>query len=211
MTAGWLPYTGGCRAYPSEIVGHRCVVMESPHLRTHVLTDRGGALLDLVWKPGDIDILWRWERGVRPLHYTPSVDLPQGNYQDHFFGGWDFMFPAVDRAQPPAAPLPTGYHGETFLLPWDWRIETNTHDEVVLVLSTGCVRSPFLVERRFSLARDRSEIVVETRARNTGHTSAKLSLGEHITLKIDDYLAGATLEMDPATTVETSGPPHPNP
>ena len=118
------------------------------------------------------------------------------------------MFPAVDRSQP-SAPLPTGYHGETFLLPWDWRIEAHTQDEVALVLSTRCVRSPFAVERRLSLTRQHSEIVVETLARNLGQTSANLSLGEHITLKIDDYLAGATLEMDGGTAIETSGPSPP--
>jgi galactose mutarotase-like enzyme len=203
VSGGWLRYAGHCRCYETAVLGHRAVLLESPFLRTHVLVDRGGALFDLVDKGRDYELLWRWERGLRPVHYSPSVDLAQGNYQDHFFGGWDFMFPAVDRSQP-AAPLPTGYHGETLLLPWQWSVEADEPDAVALSLSTRCVRSPFLVTRRFSLTGERAELVVETRARNVGLAPARLSCGEHIAFRVDDQLAsGATLELDGSIGMET--------
>src|SRR5262249_37761310 len=159
-----------------SVLGHRAMLLESPYLRTHVLVDRGGALFDLVDKRTDYELLWRWERGLRAVHYSPSVDLAQGTYQDHFFGGWDFMFPAVDRSQP-AAPLPTGYHGETFLQPWRFVVEHDEPGEVALSLSTRCVRSPFLVTRRLSVTAERAELLVETRARNVGLAPARLSCG----------------------------------
>jgi galactose mutarotase-like enzyme len=203
VTGGWLRYAGACRWYETTILGHRSLLLESPFLRTHVLVDRGGAFFDLLDKRSDFELLWRWRRGVRPAHYTPSVDLPQGGYQDHFFGGWDFMFPAVDRSQP-AAPLPTGYHGETFMLPWRWSVEVDEPNEVVVSLHTRCVRSPFLVSRRLSLTAERPELVVETRARNVGLAPAQLSCGEHIAFRVDEYIAaGGTLELEGSTGLET--------
>jgi galactose mutarotase-like enzyme len=182
-------------------------VLESPFLRTQILVDRGGALFELVDKRRDYELLWRWERGLRPVHYHPSIDLPQGNYQDHFFGGWDFMFPAVDRSQP-AEPLPTGYHGETFLLPWEWSVEVDEPESVALLLRTRCVRSPFIVTRRLAVTAEKAELLIETRARNVGLAPARLSCGEHIAFRIDDYLAsGATLELEGSTGLETMDEP----
>jgi hypothetical protein len=207
LSGGWLPYAGGCRCYETSLLGHRALLLESPFLRTHILVERGGAVFDVVDKLRDYEILWRWERGLRPVHYSPSVDLPQGNYQDHFFGGWDFMFPAVDRSQP-AAPLPTGYHGETFLLPWEWAVEVDEPGDVAVSLRTRCVRSPFLVTRRFALTGERAEFRIETRARNVGLSPASLSCGEHIALRIDDYLAaGVSLELEGSTGLETMEEP----
>src|SRR5437870_9142855 len=88
VSGGWLRYAGGCRCYATAILGHRALLLESPFLRAHILVDRGGAVFDLVDKRRDHDLLWRWKRGLRPVDYSPSVDLAHGNYQDHFFGGW---------------------------------------------------------------------------------------------------------------------------
>jgi galactose mutarotase-like enzyme len=207
LSGGWLRYAGGCRCYETSVLGHRAVLLESPFLRTHVLVDRGGALFDLLDKRRDYELLWRWRRGLRPVHYTPSVDLPAGNYQDHFFGGWDFMFPAVDRSQP-AAPLPTGYHGETFVLPWRVTVESDRSDEVVVKLSTRSVRSCFFVSRRLVLTSERPELLIETRAVNVGQAPAQLSCGEHIAFRVDEYVAaGATLELDGSTGLETMDEP----
>ena len=202
---GYLRPAGTCRAYESLVLGHRSVVLENRLLRATVLVDRGAALFELVWKPGDLDVLWRWERGIRPPGYQLSVDLPQGNFQDHFFGGWDLMFPTVDRFQP-AAPLPSGYHGEVATLPWQWRLVADCADRVALEASVRCVRSPFVIRRVFCLREDRSELVVDTRFENVGTVAARYAVGEHIAFSIEHLLDGASLEVDRATSRTMPGP-----
>ena len=179
---GYLRPAGTCRAYESSVLGHRSVVLENRFLRATVLIDRGAALFELVWKATDRDLLWRWERGIRAPGYQPSVDLPQGNFQDHFFGGWDLMFPTVDHFQP-AAPLPTGYHGEVAVLPWQWRIVADCAEHVALEASLRCVRSPFVIHRVFGLHEARPELAVDTRFENVGAVPARYAVGEHIALQ----------------------------
>ena len=199
MRGGYLRPAGTCRVYESSVLGHRSVVLENRRLRVTVLVDRGAAVFELVWKPADLDLLWRWERGIRPPGYLPSVDLPLGNFQDHFFGGWDLMFPTVDRFQP-AAPLPSGYHGEVAVLPWQWRIVADRTDHVALEASVRCVRSPFVIRRVFGGRGDRPELEVDTRFENVGTVPARYAVGEHIALSIEHLLEGASLELDAATS-----------
>ena len=69
---GYLRSAGTCRAYESSVLGHRSVVLENRLLRATVLVERGAALFELVWKPGGLDMLWRWERGIRPPGYPAT-------------------------------------------------------------------------------------------------------------------------------------------
>ena len=189
--------------YASSVLGHLAVVVENRSLRATVLPERGGALFELVWKPGDADLLWRWKRGLRPPGYTPGLDLPQGNFQDHFFGGWDMMFPTVDRFEP-VAPLLVGYHGEVAFLPWSWRILVDDPDEVVLELAVRCVRTPFLVKRTLRLSNDTAEFVIDTTIENLGQVPVRYALGEHIALSVEHLLPGA-LELGAATLSTANG------
>jgi hypothetical protein len=182
-------------------------VLENRHLRVTLLPERGGALFELLWKPGDVDLLWRWERGLRPVGYVPSLPLSQGNYQDHFFGGWDIMFPTVDRFQP-VAPLPIGYHGEVACLPWRSRITADEPDEVAVELTVRCIRAPFLVTRILRLTH-LPELVIETTIENLAKRPVSYAVGEHIALNIDPLLPGK-LQLGGAvlTTADGEASPH---
>lgn len=202
MSGGFLRYAGGCRIYPSELLGHRCVVLENRWLRTNILVDRGAAIFDLVWKSDDVDLLWRWERGLRPPGYIPGLALAGGSFQDHFFGGWDLMFPTVDRHEP-ARPVPTGYHGEVAQQPWEWAVERDGADEIVLRASMRCVRNPFRIERRFRMGADAAALELETTWVNVGSVPARYAIGEHIALRLD-HLGDHDMQLDlPGGTLQT--------
>jgi hypothetical protein len=178
--------------------------MENRYLRVTVLPERGGAIFELLWKPTDVDLLWRWERGLRPTNYVPSVDLGEGNYQDHFFGGWDVLFPTVDRFQP-VTPLPMGYHGEVAVLPWQWRTIADEPDEVAAELRVRCVRAPFEIVRVLRL-RPAPELVIETTIVNTSEAEVHYAIGEHIAVSAEPFLPGRLRAR--GGTVTTPGGPH---
>ena len=184
------------------------MVLENRLLRATVLVDRGAALFELVWKPGDLDVLWRWERGIRPPGYQPSVDLPQGNFQDHFFGGWDLMFPTVDRFQPAAAAERLSWGGRDLAVAVAarHRLRRSSRAEALV----RCVRSPFVIRRVFCLHEDRPELVVDTRFENVGTVAARYAVGEHIAFNIEHLLDGASLEVDRATSCTMPGPAPPS-
>lgn len=208
MSGGFLRPAGRCRAYASSVLGHRSVVLENRLLRVVVLPERGGAVFELLWKPTDTDILWRWERGLRPAGYKPGLDLPQGGFQDHFFGGWDLMFPTVDRFEP-VAPLPIGYHGEVAFLPWSWRMTADDPAEVALELTVRCVRAPFVATRTFRLSGDDPWLDVDTAIENVSAVPARYAVGEHIAFGVDHLVPG-TLELKGATLTTADEEASPN-
>lgn len=196
MTGGFVRLAGGCRTYASSILGYQTAVLENRFLRVTVLPERGGAIFEILWKPSDVDLLWRWDRGLRPRDYAPSIDLKQGNYQDHFFGGWDIMFPTVDHFQP-VPPAPIGYHGEVALLPWRWQPIKDDREEVAIELTTRCVRSPFVVSRVLRLT-PRPELAIDTSITNTSNYEVRYAIGEHIAFNLDAILP-SQLQIGSAT------------
>ena len=64
-TAASCSRTGGCARTSSSIAAQR--------------------FSDLVWKSDDVDLLWRWERGLRLPGFIPGLALAGGSFQDHFW------------------------------------------------------------------------------------------------------------------------------
>ena len=167
---------GRCRVHEAAVMGHRAVVLENRWLRATVLPDRGALLHELLHKPSDTDLLWRWDRGLPdPARPAPSLALPQGGFQDAFVGGWDLMLPAVSRLRAGAG---VGSHGETWALPWVAGIERDAPDGVRVALRTSCRRTPFDVVRTLELGED-PVLRCVTRVANRGSRPHPWAMGEH--------------------------------
>lgn len=183
-----LRAAGRCRVWEGGVFGHPAVVLENRHLRATVLPQRGGLLHELVHKPSDTDLLWRWSRGLAPSGVrAASIALPQGGYQDSFVGGWDLTFPAVARLQADAGTV-VGSHGETWALPWRVEVVHDASDRVEVVLTTSCLRTPFDLRRRLVLTEDAALRCV-TDVVNRGLRAHPWALGEHAVWDVAPALA----------------------
>jgi len=179
---------GRCRVWEAAVFGHPAVVLENRHLRATVLPQRGGLLHELVHKPSDTDLLWRWSRGLAPPGGPrPRLALPQGGYQDAFVGGWDLTFPAVARLQADAGTV-VGSHGETWALPWQVQLGRDAPDGVEVVLTTSCLRTPFELRRRLVLTEEATLRCV-TDVLSRGSRPHPWALGEHAVWDIGPALA----------------------
>jgi len=102
------------------------VVLENELLRVTVMPELGAKIWQLVYKPAGKELLWRHPRlKPRRLH-------GHAVYDDHFYGGWDELFPNDIPETLAGEPLPD--HGELWTLPWECRIEKETDEEVCLHL-----------------------------------------------------------------------------
>jgi len=67
--SGYLAYTHernfGCRLREIVYRGHRCVTLENERLRLLVVADKGADLLERLYKPLDLELLWRSYHGLR--------------------------------------------------------------------------------------------------------------------------------------------------
>src|SRR5947209_8026771 len=113
----------GCRITEWSIEGLRAVTLENRALRVSVLVDKGADIFEFLYKPRDVDLLWRSPLGiVHPAHGTASVASREGAFMDTYEGGWQELFftlgsPAMHHG------AEFGAHGEVALLPWTYSIE----------------------------------------------------------------------------------------
>jgi hypothetical protein len=171
----------GCRLLEFNLLGYRTVTIENEVIRVTVLVDKGACIYELLHKPTDTDVLWRWQRGLRPRHYVESIPHPRGSFQEHFAGGWDEMFPTFGPTTSVGG-LPIGYHGEVAAVPWDYVVERNDPDEVAVRFEVRTIRAPFLLSRTVRIRRMLPCIELDETASNEAAFEVSFAWGHHPTL-----------------------------
>lgn len=170
----------GCRISDEYTYrGLRLLALENEALRVSVLLDKGSDIWEFLYKPLDIEFMWRSPLPVRSAQATWLTAYgDSGPFLDLYHGGWQECFPTGGpKSDHLGASL--GIHGEIAMLPWDCRIVENTPDCVAAELSVRCVRTPFLVEKTLKLQGDTPELVLEERITNEGAVEAPYMWGHH--------------------------------
>lgn len=173
----------GCRITDQIIMdGNKAVVMENQKLRLTFLADRGMDCVEMLYKPEDIDFMWRSPAGLhKRSEYLSNSGNSLGNYLDHNSGGWQEILPnGGGECSYKGACL--GMHGEISSVPWDCRILKDSEEEVVLKACITTLRSPFRLEKEISLKRDESAITIRESLTNLAKEPMELMWGHHPTV-----------------------------
>lgn len=173
----------GCRITTDiTIKGNRAVVMENQMLRLTILTERGTDIIELLYKPLDIDLMWR--SPVRLHHksdYISTTGNSLGNYLDHNSGGWQEILPnGGNECFYKGACL--GMHGEISNIPWEFQVIRDEEDEIAVVFSVSTLRSPFRLEKRITLKAFESVIYLSEKLTNLAKEPMELMWGHHPTV-----------------------------
>jgi len=169
----------GARLTEFEYRGYRMVAMENRFIRVAIAAGKGTDILEFLYKPLDVDFMWRSYTGLHPfLNFTPTVASTQGSFIDFYAGGWQELLPnaGMDCVYKGA---PLGVHGEVCLLPWNYRIDRNQPDGVAVTFSVRTVRTPFYVEKTLSLNNEDPVLSIEEKIRNEAQEPMDLMWGHH--------------------------------
>lgn len=158
--------------------GLKVLVMENELLRISVLVDQGADIFEFLYKPRDMDFMWRSPRPIRPAStYAPSMTTDK-QFLDFHEGAWQELFPLGSRgAEYKGAAI--GFHGEVWGLPWDCQIVEDTPEQVSAKLSVRTVRTPFLLERTMTLKSGVPTLFLDERVVNEGTAELEFMWGHH--------------------------------
>ena len=199
--------TSGHRGRVVTWCGHQQIELESPELRVRISATRGAEIQQILHKASDTELLWCGHPGIaRNDQGAPSVHRPEGNYLDHFSGGWQVVLPTANY---PAAHRGAsfGQHGEAALLPWSFLVTSDDPAGLEVLFMVELRNAPLLVERRIRL--EASSLTVTERVSNLGTTAHDVQWGQHITLSGEAMPAGTTVAIggSPLVTVPASSSP----
>ncbi|MEM2906383.1 MAG: DUF4432 family protein [Candidatus Bathyarchaeia archaeon] len=171
----------GCRATTDwTFKGMRTLILENENLRVVCLLDKGSDIMEIVYKPLDVDFMWQNEAATwrNPSAYVPTIGTSQASFLDLYGGGWQDCLPNPGGRFRGAE---WGLHGESPLLPWDCVIEEKGGDEAVARLSVELVRYPFRVDKWMSIRRGEKSFTIRERLTNLSPVDLEFHWLQHAT------------------------------
>ncbi|MFQ6097377.1 MAG: DUF4432 family protein [Armatimonadota bacterium] len=197
----------GCRVSDEYTYrGLRVLVMENDLLRISLLLDKGTDIFEFLYKPRDVDFMFRHPNGVRnSATHVESIASKIGPFMDYSHGGWPEVLPNAGRTcEYKGAEF--GLHGEVHGLPWKHRIVQDSPDCVAVALWVRTVRTPFYLEKTLTLHRGSAVLHIAERLVNEGREPMELMWGHHPTFSTP-FLDDTTVLDAPATRVVIDGVP----
>ncbi len=170
----------GCRlTTDGTLKGLRTVVLENQKLRVTVLVDKGTDICEFLYKPLDIDFMWQSPMPLHnPKHFVPSSSSSFGSFYDHYEGGWQEIVPSYG---PPSSfkGAEFGLHGESSLLPWNFRVIDDRPECVSVDFWVRLYRSPFYIEKRLTLEAHSSVLKISEFIENEAREPMAVMWGHH--------------------------------
>ncbi len=153
--------------------GLQCIQLENDEVRILILPALGGKIWQVSCKRMGENLLWQNPR-IKPR------TLPMhASYDDHFYGGWDELFPNDMPETLAEESFPD--HGEIWTLPWEWETEIRGHEAIVrLRLQTPI--SACLLERIIVLQEGAYHFTIKYKIHNLGQRELPYLWKLHVAL-----------------------------
>jgi galactose mutarotase-like enzyme len=160
--------------------GMKTLILENEYLRILSLLDKGSDIIEILYKPLDIDFLWHSPIGYRnPTRFVESCARSEGSFLDYYGGGWQDILPS--------AGLPSvhrgaewGQHGESALIPWQCAIEKEKPEEVRAHLTVNLCRYPFSVDKWLILKKKEKSFTIKEKITNNSEQDLEFSWLQHV-------------------------------
>ena len=169
----------GCRLREFILKDYRAVTLENELIKVTILIDKGTDIYEFVYKPMDLDFMWKSRVGLRSMkNYQPMRPGSGGMFLDFYEGGWQELFPWGGHASDYRG-VNTGLHGEVSLEPWEYRVDLDTPEEIQITCSIRTRRAPFALTKSFRLRRNVPALLIKETAENESDSEMKAVWGHH--------------------------------
>jgi hypothetical protein len=169
----------GCRV-TTNITYHsmNTVVIENELIRISILLDKGSDIFELLYKPKDVDFMWRSPIGIRNPEDDQASEMTFEYFMRVYHGGWQEIFPSGSGSSNYMG-VETGFHGEVAYLKWNCEVTKDTPKVVEIKLKVKTVRTPFVLEKTIRLESYNPVIFFEENIKNCGNVDMAFMWGHH--------------------------------
>jgi len=194
----------GCRITELVLEGHRCIALENEKLRVTIIADKGTDIYEFLYKPRDVDLMWRSWTGLRQRsHFVPSSPRADGAHMDYYEGGWQELFPNCGGLSLHQG-AEIGQHGEVLLLPWSYTITRDDPEEIEVRFEVRTVRTPFHLVKTVGVRRNEAILRIHERITNESGQEVNFTWGHHPALGWPFVDESCRLDL-PACRIRTFG------
>ena len=168
----------GCRINDElQYKGLKLITMENEKIKLSILVGKGTDILELVYKPKDIDFMW-----ISPKNFSSSDIngnfLDNSNFLETYLGGWQEIIPnggslCIYKGSS------YGLHDETPKLPWNYEILKDTSSEISIKFFLSLKKMPLYVEKIITLKEGKPEIYIDEKISNKCSEKLNFMWGHH--------------------------------
>ena len=172
------PLDAGCRTYAVTYRNAEVLVLENAQIRLAVLPEYGATAIEYLYKPMDLNLIWRapmWKENLRRKRY---LLYSEDAVYDSYPGGWFDIFPSIGKSPEGQEPHYL-QHGEIMYLPWEYRVETETPEEIRVSMWTVLSRQAVRFTKTFEIRRDSTAVACTLTAENFGPVDVPYHWGIH--------------------------------
>ncbi|HEY3325219.1 MAG TPA: DUF4432 family protein [Planctomycetota bacterium] len=161
-----------------EFYGSEIIILENELLRVVVNVGRGGMIPEFLYKPTDLDVLFKNPNGLRPLQTSIPSSYETTPLMDHHPGGWYECFPSGSAAVK-YHDANLGFHGEVFGLPFELNSVSEDSDSCSATITGLTIRTPWKLTKKYSLRKNDPTLYVEETATNLSVMNLEVLWGQH--------------------------------
>jgi galactose mutarotase-like enzyme len=172
--------TGPCQAREVTLDrGVRAILLENDLLAATVLVDKGADIYQLIFKPKDVDVLWKSPWGLRRTDAGfASAANSHIAWTDFYEGGWQELFPNGGMACDYKG-VELNYHGEASAMGWDVELVEASVPAAEIRLAVRLARSPLRLERSMRVEAGSPVLTLRERIVNEGGEPFDYMWGHH--------------------------------
>ncbi len=163
----------GCRITDDiKYKGLGSLIMENELLRVFILVEKGTDILELLYKPRDIDFMWKSPKTFR------EGEIDRKDFLESYLGGWQEIVP--NGGSPciyKGASL--GLHDETPMIPWAYDILEDNQSKISVRFYTKLSKVPLSIEKTLTLKSNSSVLSIEEKVTNNGSEELDFMWGHH--------------------------------
>jgi hypothetical protein len=159
--------------------GMRALLLQNELLQIVVVVDKGAEIISFLYKPLDVDFLWRSPNLPRdPSRFVPAGSSAATPFFDHWTGGW---FEVLPNGGPGCIykGVELGQFAETINLPWEFQVLDDNPQQVTVALWVKTYRTPFLLQKTLTLKSGVPALLIQEKVTNQGYEPVEFMWGHH--------------------------------